>query len=435
VTSLPEPDTHGGKNHAYAAFAFRDFRLFFLARLSNSFGTNIMMPALGWQIYALTHSPLALGIIGLSVFVPVVLMSIPAGHIADRFERRSVYQVAQLLLVATAGAFFLLSLAHVKAIWPFYLCAALFGAAKTLSMPVASAWMPHLVDRANFPRAVSWTSSTWQISNTVGPLVAGWALFLGGETTIYGAAACCYAGSLLLARAIRTRSRGKSESGPGAGGMLAGLVYIARHRLILAAVTLDVVALLLGGATALLPAYAYDVLHVGERGFGLLRAAPALGSLVTGFWLAHHPLSRAVGRWLLASVAVYGVAIVVFGLSHNLVLSLAALLVLGATEMTGGFIRQTLIQLSTHDDMRGRVTAVNMMFVSARNELGEMESGFLAALIGLVPAVVAGGVATIGVAALWARLFPILRTVDRLDGTSAVDDTVAVASAGEQVAA
>lgn len=268
MASPLEPATKRRATDAYAPFASRDFRFFFLARLSNSFGTNIMMPALGWQIYALTHSPLALGFIGLSVFIPVVLMSIPAGHLADSLERRTVYQGAQLLLSATAGLFCILSLGGVRAIWPFYLCAAMFGAAKTLSMPVASAWMPHLVDRGHFPRAVSWTSSTWQISNTLGPVFAGWMLFVGGEGTIYGLAALCYALSLLLARAIQTRSRGQGASGAGMAGMLAGLTYIARHRLILAAVTLDVVALLLGGATALLPAYAYDVLHVGSEGSG-----------------------------------------------------------------------------------------------------------------------------------------------------------------------
>jgi len=399
---------------AYAAFASRDFRLFFLARLINGFGTNIMIPALGWQIYALTRSPLALGLIGLAVFVPVMLASIPAGQLADRFERRATYQAAQLVLVVTAGLFMALSLAGVRAAWPFYLGAALFGAAKTLSMPVATAWMPHLIDRAHFPRAVSWTSFTYQLSNTLGPVLAGWALYAGGEALIHGLAAGCYGVSLLLARAIATRSKGAAAARQGLAGLFGGLAYICRNRLILAAVSLDVVALLLGGATALLPAYAYDVLHVGGRGFGLLRAAPALGALVTGLWLAHHPLRRRAGRWLLAAVATYGVAVAVFGLSRDMRLSLLALVVLGATEMTGGFIRQTLIQLSTHDDMRGRVTAVNMMFVSARNELGEMESGFLASLVGVVPAVVAGGLATVAVAGLWARLFPALRQVDRL---------------------
>jgi MFS family permease len=422
VSSSPAGLSQSRAGGAYAAFSSSDFRFFFLARLSNSFGTNIMIPALGWQVYALTRSPLALGLIGLSIFVPVVVASIPAGQMADHFERRATYQVAQFILVVTASLFCALSLDGVSALLPYYLCAGLFGAAKTLSMPVASAWMPHLIDREHFPRAVSWTSSTYQITNTVGPVFAGWALFLGGEATIYALAAGGYALSLVLARCIGTRSRGSRSSGVGLAGMLDGLSYICRNRLILAAVTLDVVALLLGGATALLPAYAYDVLHVGERGFGLLRAAPALGSLLTGLWLAHHPLNRRAGAWLFASILLYGLSIVVFGLSKTLILSLLALFVLGATEMMGGFIRQTLIQLSTHDDMRGRVTATNMMFVSARNELGEMESGFLASLIGLIPAVVAGGIATIIVAGLWARLFPALRQVDRLtDAANLID--------------
>ena len=399
---------------AYAPFASRDFRLFFLARLSNAFGTNIMMPALGWQIYVLTHSPLALGTLGLCVFVPVMLASIPAGQIADRFERQRAYQAAQVLLVVTAAILLGLTLGGVRAVWPFYLGGALFGAAKTISMPVATAWMPHLVPRDHFQRAVSWTSSTYQMANTAGPVLAGWVLVAAGQASVHALAAGCYALSLGLARAIHVSSRGGAARATSVAGLFDGFTYIRRDPLILGAVTLDVVALFLGGATALLPAYAWDVLHVGARGFGLLRAAPALGALVMGFWFAHHPLRRRAGWWLFGAVAGYGVAIVAFGVSRDLWLSLAALALVGAMEMTGGFIRQTLIQLATRDDMRGRVTAVNMMCFSARSELGEMESGFLASLIGVVPAVVAGGLATIAVAVIWALLFPGLMAVNRL---------------------
>jgi len=399
---------------AYGPFAHRDFRLFFLARLANSFGTNIMMPALGWQVYTLTHAPLALGIIGIAVFVPVVLTSIPAGQVADRFERRSAYRAAQVVLVVNALLFCGLSLAGTHRAWPFYLGAALFGAGKTLSMPVATAWMPHLIPREQFPRGVSWVSSTYQMSNATGPVLAGWAIYAGGEAFIYALAAVCYGLSLLFAHGIATRSRGGSARGAGLAGLLGGVTYILRNRLILGIVSMDVAALFLGGATALMPAYAYDVLHVGERGFGLLRAAPALGSLATGFMLAHRPLRRRAGAWLFAAMAVYGVATVAFGLSRSMPLSLAALVLLGSAETTGAFIRQTLVQLSTHDDMRGRVTAVSMMFVSARNELGEMESGLLASLIGVVPAVVAGGVAVVAVAGLWGRMVPALGRIDRL---------------------
>lgn len=406
----PAPPSQG----AYAVFAHRDFRLFFLARLINSFGTNIMMPALGWQIYAMTRSPLALGIIGIAVFVPVVLSSIPAGQVADRFERRFSYQMAQLVLVVTAGILLALTVAGETRAWPFYLGAALFGAGKTFSMPVATAWMPHLVPRDQFPRAVNWTSSTYQMSTMVGPVFAGWVIYLGGEAAIHAMAALCYTLSLICARMIHTRSQGGSARGAGLAGLFGGVSYIWRQPLIRGAVTLDVAALLLGGATALMPAYAYDVLHVGERGFGLLRAAPAVGSLGVAFVMAHVPIRHRAGRWLLGAVAAYGVATVGFGLSRSLPLSLAALVVLGAAETTGAFIRQTLVQLSTHDDMRGRVTAVTMMFGSARNELGEMESGFLASLIGVVPAVVVGGVAAMAVACIWQRLFPGLGRIDRL---------------------
>jgi MFS family permease len=402
-------------NEPYGAFASRDYRYFFAARLANSFGTNIMMPALGWQIYALTRDPFALGMIGMAVFVPVVLSSLPAGEAADRLERRRVYQIAQLVLIVSALSFCALTLAHVTSPWAFYLGAALFGAAKTFSMPTATAWMPHLVPREHFPNAVVWTSSTYQISSVVGPAIVGVSLYAVGEVPTYALAAGCYLLSLVLARMVRTRSRGADVQQGGLARIFAGFTYISRSRLILGATTLDLFALFLGGATAMLPVYAYDVLHVGEAGFGLLRAAPALGSAATGILLAHRPLRRKVGRWMFVSVAAYGVTIIAFGLSRSLPLSLAMLVLLGAAETVGSFLRQTLVQLSTHDDMRGRVTSVNMMFVSARNELGDVQSGFAASLIGVVPAVVIGGVCTIIVAGVWQRLFPALRDVDTFE--------------------
>jgi len=399
----------------YAAFASRDYRYFFAARLANSFGTNIMMPALGWQIYKLTRDPFALGMIGLAVFVPVVLSSLPAGEAADRLERRRVYQAAQVVLIGAALGFFTLTRAQVTAPWAFYLVAALFGAAKTFSMPTATAWMPHLIPREHFPNAVVWTSSTYQMSSVMGPAIVGATLYAFGEAFTYALAAGCYFASLVLARMVRTRSTGAGAPRRGLSQLFAGFTYISRSRLILGATTLDLFALFLGGATAMLPVYAYDVLHVGEVGFGLLRSAPALGSVATGILLAHRPLRRRVGRWMFVSVAAYGVTIVAFGLSRSLPLSVAVLVLLGAVETVGAFVRQTLIQLSTHDDMRGRVTSVNMMFVSARNELGDVQSGFAASLLGIVPSVVIGGLCTVAVAGLWQWLFPALRDVDSFD--------------------
>ncbi|PNU05535.1 MFS transporter [Novosphingobium guangzhouense] len=399
----------------YGAFASRDYRFFFASRLANSFGTNIMMPTLGWQIYALTRDPFALGMIGMAVFIPVVLSSLPAGQAADRLERRRVYMTAQIVLIGSALSFCMLTLSGVTAPWAFYLDAALFGAAKTFSMPTATAWMPHLVERRHFPNAVVWTSSTYQMSSVLGPALVGLTLYAFGEAVTYAMAAGCYLASWMLACLVRIRSRGAHREQHGLAHIFAGFTYIYRSRLILGATTLDLFALLLGGATAMLPVYAHDVLHVGEGGFGLLRSAPALGSAATGIFLAHRPLRRGVGRFMFTSVVVYGFIVMAFGLSKNLPLSIALLVLLGAAETVGAFVRQTLVQLSTHDDMRGRVTSVNMMFVSARNELGDVQSGFAASLIGVVPAVVLGGLGTVIVAVLWQRMFPALRNVQTFE--------------------
>ncbi len=387
--------------------------MFFLARITNNFGTNIMMPTLGWQIYALTRDPLALGLIGMAVFIPVVLSSLPSGQAADRLERRQVYRWSQLLLILSALSFCALTFAHVTMPFYFYLGASLFGVAKTFSMPAAMAWMPHLIPRKHFPNAVAWSSSAFQISNVAGPALVGFTLYAFGEAITYALAAGCYLASFLFSTLVHTRSRGADAQPKGLLHLFSGISYIYRNRLIFAATTLDLFAMLLGGATAMLPVYAFEVLHVGEAGFGLLRSAPAVGAVATGLLLAHRPLRNKVGNWMFASVAIYGLAIIAFGSSRFFALSVLALIILGAAEMTGAFIRQTLVQLSTHDDMRGRVTSVNMMFVSARNELGDVQSGFLASLIGVVPAVVLGGACTLIVAGLWAWLFPVLRHADR----------------------
>lgn len=429
--------TQRSTDDPYGAFTSRDFRFFYAARLSNNFGTNIMMPTLGWQIYALTRDPFALGMIGMAVFIPVVLSSLPAGEAADRLERRRVYQLSQIVLVGSALSFCLLTLAHVTAPLAFYLGAALFGVAKTFSMPTATAWMPHLVPRRHFPNAVAWTSSAFQVSSVVGPAVVGGSLYAFGEAATYCVAAGCYLASMLFAMGVRTRSQGAGVRKRGLAPIFSGFTYIYGNRLILGATTLDLFALLLGGATAMLPVYAFEVLHVGEAGFGLLRAAPALGSAATGVYLAHRPLRSRVGRLMFLSVAVYGLVTVIFGASRFLPLSLAALVLLGAAETVGAFVRQTLIQLSTHDDMRGRVTSVNMMFVSARNELGDVQSGFAASFVGVVPAVVLGGVGAILIAGLWSRLFPALRDADNFeDALVGHDDAVpATPSTPEMTAA
>jgi len=402
-------------DHPRAAFAHRDFRMFLLARITNNFGTNIMLPALSWQIYALTRDPLALGLIGLAVFIPVILSSLPSGQTADRLERRQVYRASQLLLILSALSFWALTLAGVTSPFYFYFGAALFGVAKTFSLPAATAWMPHLVPREHFPNAVAWHSSAFQITNIAGPALAGMMLYAFGEAATYMLVAACYLASLLFSTLVHTRSRGADTQPKGLAHLFTGFSYIGRNKLILGATTLDLFAVFFGGVTAMLPVFAFEILHVGEAGFGLLRSAPATGALATALLLAHRPLRNHVGRWLFCSVIVYGATIILFGSSRVLLLSIIALIILGAADMTGAFIRQTLVQLSTHDDMRGRVSSVNMIFGGARNELGNVQSGLMASLIGVVPAVMLGGACTLAVVGLWAWLFPALRRADRFD--------------------
>ncbi len=397
-----------------AAFRHRDYRFFYVMRLCNMMGTNIMMPTLGWQIYDLTHNPLSLGLIGLSVFVPVMLATLPSGQVADRFERRNVYRVFQLILTATASIFCGLTLGGGRDPLFYYMAAGLFGASKTFSAPSAASWMPHMIPRQDLPNAVAWNSSGFQLTSVVGPALAGLVLHLAGEAATYGLAAGLYLTGGLIGCFIRTRSRGGDRRPLGLSHLLGGLNYVRGHRLIFGAVTLDLFAVLLGGASALLPVYARDILHVGSAGFGVLRSAQAVGAVTTALVLAFLPLRRRVGVWMFLATGTFGAVTVVFGLSKLYWLSFLALMALGAADMVSNFVRQSLMQLSMHDDMRGRVSSVNMVFNSASNELGDMESGFVASLIGVVPAVVIGGLGTLAVAGLWAWWFPNLRKVDRL---------------------
>lgn len=395
------------------AFASRDFRCFFAARLANFLGTNIMMPTLAWQVYALTRDPLSLGMIGMSVFIPVVLSSLFSGQLADRLERKRIYQVSQLLLLAAAASLLILSLAQASRVQYFYLAAALFGMAKTFSIPAASAWMPHLVPAAGYASAVAATSSAAQIASVAGPAISGALIAVAGEAATYAVASICYLTSLCIVTLVRTLSRGGDARAGGLAQLFSGFRYIFRNRLILGAVSLDLCAVLLGGATAMLPVFAHEILKVGEAGYGLMRAAPAVGATLTGLYLARRPLRTRVGKWLFMSVVVYGASILAFGASRLFVLSVLALLAIGAADTVGSFIRQMLIQLSTHNDMRGRVTSVNMMFVSARSELGSAQSGLVASIAGAGSAVMLSGVCALVVAGIWSRLFPSLRQADR----------------------
>ena len=398
-----------------AVLAHRDFAFYLAGSFFGTIGIQIQSVAVGWQIYAIAHSPLALGYAGLAQFLPMVLCVLPAGHVADRYDRRMLIAAGYLVQAIAAALFLTLALVHPPALWPWYAVLALFGAARSFVSPAAQAFVPQLVPRDQFPEAVAWNSSIFQIAVIAGPALGG-AIYILGPAIAY---AICFVMFLLVAVlvvAIRTVSAAHPLE-PGLTGrqrLTAGITYVSGHSLVLGAITLDLFAVLLGGATALLPVYARDILHTGPAGLGLLRSAPAAGAAVVGILLSRLPLNRHAGPKLFGCIAIFGLATIVFGVSRDFGLSLAALAVLGGSDMVSVYIRSTLIQLATPDHMRGRVSAVNRLFIGASNELGEFESGLTASLFGTVPAVVIGGVGTLAVVLFGLALFPRLRAIDRL---------------------
>ncbi len=398
----------------WAALRVRDFRLFVLGRLLAGAGLQFLVLALGWTIYERTKSAWALGMIGLASFLPTLVLALVAGQLADRIDRRLIICVCfggQALAGAGLAACVLLLPDGV--VWPIYALTMMIGAGRAFYGPATQALLPGLVPREIFPGAVGLNASVWQIASVTGPAIAGFLLIF-GPSIAFAAAAVLSGLASLAFFAIRTRPQLPPREPVTAATVFAGIRFIRSRPVILGAISLDLFAVLLGGATALLPIYAQDILKVGPEGLGILRSMPALGAVSMAMILAQWPLRRRTGPTMLSCVGLFGLATVIFGLSTDFTLSLACLVILGAADMVSVYVRQSLVQGETPDDMRGRVAAVNFVFVGASNELGEFESGVLAALIGVVPAVVVGGVGTMIVAALWARLFPELRNRDRL---------------------
>jgi MFS family permease len=392
----------------------RDFRRYLLSVFLGILAIQIQSVAVGWQIYAIARSPMALGYVGLAQFLPIMACTIPAGHLADRFDRRLILAASYLAEAVAAGLFVALALAAPNVIWPFYAVLALFGAARAFAGPAAQSFVPLLVPADLFPQAVAWSSSTFSVAVIAGPALGG-AIYILGPAVAY---AVCM--SLFVSVAILTMTIRKSVSYPAETDLTvleritAGISYVRSKPIILGSFSLDLFAVLLGGASALLPIYARDILHVGPVGLGLLRSAPALGAAILGYVIGRMAMNRHVGLAMFACVAIFGISTIVFGLSRNFALSLAALFVLGASDIVSVYVRTTITQLATPDSMRGRVSAVKLLFVGASNELGEFESGLTATLFGTVPSVVIGGIGTLAVVAIWLRLFPSLREVDRL---------------------
>lgn len=376
---------------------------------------QMLSVAIGWQVYEITHRPLDLGLVGLVQFLPAVLLSLVSGHVADRFDRKRVLQLALLGDLAAASLLFWLSHQGLTTVVPIYGVVLLIGIVKAFSFASAQSLLPSLVTEEQFSRAVAWSSSSWQIAVIAGPALGG--LIYGAAkhaSAVYATAATAYFITCLLLATVRPRAVQLDKAPVSRETIFAGLRYIWRKKAVLGSISMDLFAVLLGGAVALLPVYASDILRVGPEGLGLLRAAPGVGAAVTGLVLAAYPIERNAGRKMYLCVAIFGLATIGFGLSRNFFLSLACLAVLGAADLVSVVIRQTLVQLMTPANMRGRVNAVNMIFVGASNELGEFESGVTAAWLGVVPAVVVGGVGTILVVLAWRRLFPDLYHMDRM---------------------
>lgn len=395
---------------------FRDpsFRLFWFARLCTTIGYQIFTVAVGWQIYDLTRDPFMLGMVGLVQFLPSVILLLMSGHVADRFDRRLIVRTCQTLEALIAASMALASLKGWIAREHIFVFVALIGATRAFETPTLQALLPSVVTPRLLPRAVAMSSSAVQTAIIIGPALGGFA-YVAGPGVVYAISATLFAVAACLVSAIKLRQIAQRVTTPvSLSTLFAGIAYIRGRPVLLGAISLDLFAVLLGGATALLPIYARDILHTGPWGLGLLRSSPAIGALATALWLAHHPMNRRVGRIMFGAVAAFGVATMVFGISRWLPLSMAALVMLGASDMISVVVRSTLVQLDTPDDMRGRVGAVNSVFIGASNQLGEFESGVTAALLGPVGAVLLGGIGTLVVVAVWMRLFPSLAERDRL---------------------
>ncbi|MFO1150007.1 MAG: MFS transporter [Alsobacter sp.] len=396
-------------------FQFRDFRRFFGARFLTGLATQVRNVGLGWLVYDKTDSALALGLVGLAAFLPALLLALVAGAAADRFDRRRIVTVCYGLLAVADAGLLLTALYPGAPVWPIYGLAVLVGAGRSFANPASQALVPNIVPKSHFPAAVTFNASAWQSSSIMGPAVGG-LLYVLGPSVVFGVSSACFAAASLLISTVAAPPQhdlAKRER-PTLETLFAGVRFIRSRPVILGAISLDLFAVLLGGAVALLPIYARDILHTGPWGLGLLRSMPAAGAICTTLLLAWFPIRSKAGPRMFAAVATFGLATIVFGLSTSLVVSMAALFVTGAVDMVSVVVRQTLVQLETPDEMRGRVSAVNSVFIGASNELGEFESGVLAAAIGPVGSAVLGGVGTLVVVALWIRLFPPLWQRDAL---------------------
>jgi MFS family permease len=397
-----------------SAFRHRDFALFWVSLVTEALALQMAVVAIGWQVYSVRENPLDLGLVGLAEFLPLLLLALPAGHLADRVPRRNLLTVMVALNVVVLGGLLAITIADTGRVWPFFALAFVQGVGSAIGAPAGRALTPSLVPQEILVSALAQRSIAFQGSAVVGPAIGG-ILFAIRPELVYVVAIALSLVGLGCVLALRSGRAPATEGAVGFDEVLAGVRLIRRTKILLGAISLDLFAVLLGGAVALLPVFAKDILEVGPTGLGFLRAAPAVGSLLAALAIVRFPIRRRAGPKLFVVVAGFGVCMVAFGLSRQMWLSMLALALGSAFDTVSVVLRSTILPLVTPDELRGRVTAVEMVFISASNELGAFESGVAAALIGAVPAVVLGGVATIVVAGTWWRLFPSLTKVDRLD--------------------
>lgn len=416
------------------AFRSRNFRLYQSARLMAIIGAEAQSVAVAWQVYQITHSALDLGLTGLALFLPGLIFMLAAGHAADRYDRRRIILLCYGLQAVCTAMLLWLSLSPRALtghrVWPIYAVLVGVGMGRAFSGPASSALLPSLVPKDHFVNAVTWGASIYQIANMSGPAVggllftlplAGALLHLRGAPIVYVLTLTMLLGYIVLVSMIRPDPIERKTTAFSTRTVLAGLEYVWRTKLLLGSISLDLFAVMLGGAVALLPIFATDILHAGPRGLGLLRAMPSVGALFVSLLLVARPIKRRAGATMLVCVAIFGVATIAFGLSRNIWVSLAALVITGASDMVSVVVRSSMLQLATPPEMRGRVSAVNWLFVGASNEFGEFESGVTASWWGAVPAVIFGGIASVIVTLSASVLFPKLRRADALTAESLME--------------
>ena len=411
-----------------AAFASRDFRRYQMARMAVIVGAEAQTVAVAWQVYSITHRALDLGYTGLALFLPGLFFLLPAGHVADRYDRRQIILLCNALQNACTAALLAIAVTGVRDVRLIYAVLFAIGTGRSFSGPASSALIPHLVPEGHFVNAVTWGAAIFQLANIAGPALGG-ILFtlplkgpLAGAGIVYIVMLVALVIFLVLISSLSVRMGRMEHRDVSLKVVLAGFQYVRRSPILLGSFSLDLFVVLLGGASALMPIFAQEILHTGPKGLGMLRAAPAMGALVISLALARFPLRNKAGLRLFVCVGLFGAATIVFGLSHNLILSLAALAVAGAADMISVVVRSSVLQLATPPEMRGRVSAVNSMFLGASNELGEFESGVTAQWLGAVRATVAGGIGAMMVTGLWSVLFPSLRDADELTAKALRND-------------